>query len=241
MKINSLIELVDFLKKFKIKLTLKNKKTYITSFTHNSYSNENKLDYNYQRLEFLGDAILQKEVSLFLYNKYPKANEGVITNYRSIIVRKDTLASFANSIKLSSLIRLGKGEIKTKGYKKNGILADIFESFLAAIYIDKGDKFTSKFILKYLISFVYKNNFLTSVIDYKTKLQEYMQLSYKLLPKYKVIEFQKKENSLEDVNQYLYKVEVYVDSICYGKGIGRSIKDAEQAAAKDTLNKLSNN
>ncbi len=219
-----------------IKVTNKNEQLYKMAFTHNSYANEKNLDYNYQRLEFLGDAILSKEISYFLYINFPNKHEGEITNWRSIIVRKDTLASISSNLKLGKSILLGHGEIKTKGYAKSNILADVLESLIAAIYLDKGEVFIRKFIRKYIINFIISENYLFTIIDYKTQLQEQLQSTNQSMPKYKVLREIKKNSLLN--NKILYEVVVTINNIHYGLGKGKTIKDAEQDAAKHALGKL---
>ncbi len=237
----SVEELAIYLLQFDIKLNSKNTLLYFEAFTHNSYANEQKINYSYQRLEFLGDAILSKEISLYLYKTYPKKQEGEITSYRSIIVRKDTLAVISSHLKLGRNILLGHGEIKTKGYEKDNILADVLEAFIAAMYLDRGEKFTRNFIKKNIIAFVLKHNYFTNVLDYKTQLQEVLQSDNKTNPKYKVIS-EKWENNKTLINKkIIYNVVVMVDDLPYGTGEGYSIKEAEQNAAKSALLKLSKN
>jgi len=126
----------NFFKQFDI--TINNKSFYNEALTHNSYSNENRLTKNYQRLEFLGDAILQMNVSEYLFKKFPKYNEGILTKYRSSMVRRESLAQISKNIGLGKFIRLGVGELESKGYEKESILSDIYESLTAAIYLDGG-------------------------------------------------------------------------------------------------------
>ncbi len=228
----------DSLKRFDIDLNDKNFVLYKAAFTHNSYANENNLDYSYQRLEFLGDSILSKEISLYLFSTYPNKDEGEITHLRSIMVRKDTLADIAKFLKLNSLIFLGKGEIKTKGYNKDSLLADILESFIAAIYLDKGAIFLSNFIEKYLIKYIIDCNYFHKVIDYKTQLQEQLQINSRIKIQYNVVKEERETKKEKFNNKILYNVIVVVDKIPYGKGYGYSIKEAEQYAAQSALRKL---
>jgi ribonuclease III len=130
----------EFLAQFGIKM--KNRRYYDEALTHNSYANEQHLDYTYQRLEFLGDAILQKYISLYFFLNYPKLSEGQLTKSRSNAVREESLAAVSRSIHLGSYIRLGQGELNTKGYGKDSILSDVFESLTAAIYLDLGENAT---------------------------------------------------------------------------------------------------
>ena len=110
------------------------------ALTHNSYANEHKLDYTYQRLEFLGDAILQAYMSLYLYKNNSGVDEGKLTKERSNAVREETLAGVMRKISLNNYIRLGNGERASGGNNKPSILADVFESITAAIYLDNEEK-----------------------------------------------------------------------------------------------------
>ncbi len=231
------IKLKTFLENFSIKMNESNSLNYLSAFTHSSYSNEHKLNYSYQRLECLGDAILSKEITLFLYIKYPDKNEGEISNWRSIIVRKETLAEIGSSLKLGKNILLGHGEIKTKGYEKENILADVLEAFIAAVYLDKGEKFTRKFVKNNIINYVYDKNLLNTVLDYKTELQEILQSTNKMNPKYIIVD-EKWEHNKNITKKILYNVIVFIGDIYYGRGKGYSIKEAEQNAAKSALDKL---
>ncbi|MBY7704331.1 ribonuclease III [Vibrio harveyi] len=128
----------DFLKTYNIEIN--NSRFFDEALTHNSYSNEHRLKYTYQRMEFLGDALLQMYVSRFLFFNYPKLSEGELTKLRSNSVREESLSEVAKDIKLGQLIRLGQGELKTRGFEKPSILADVFEALTAAIYLDQGEE-----------------------------------------------------------------------------------------------------
>lgn len=224
-----------FFNKYQIKI--KNPKYYLEALTHNSYANENNLNYTYQRLEFLGDAILTKEISLYLFQKYPNKNEGEITNLRSKVVREWTLAELVRSMNLWSFILLGKGEIKTKGYKKNRILADIYESIIAALYLDLGEIIVRYFINKTLIHLIQSSQFLNKIRDYKTELQEYLQSGETKILTYRLVA----EINPKDNNKTIYHIIADIDGIIYGQGKGYTHKEAEQYAAKNALKKLIKN
>jgi len=119
---------------------------YEQALTHNSYANEHKLDYTYQRLEFLGDAILQEYMSLYFYKNNSQVDEGKLTKERSNAVREETLAGVMRKIGLNNYIRLGNGEMTSGGNNKPSILADVFESITAAIYLDNEDNGASQII-----------------------------------------------------------------------------------------------
>ncbi|AGR41515.1 ribonuclease III [Spiroplasma taiwanense] len=221
----------DFFLKFSI--TINDLSYFNEAFTHNSYSNENRLSKNYQRLEFLGDAILQMKVSEFLYRKYPQSNEGVLTKYRSSIVRKETLASLSRKFGLTNFIRLGVGERESKGYEKDSILSDIFESITAAIYLDQGDEILKIWLEKTIFSCDIMNFYLDDSHDYKSELQELIQIEMRTELSYKTISQEKEEN-----NQNLFTVNVILDEMVFGTGQGTNKKQAEQAAAKSALSKI---
>ncbi|AHI53184.1 ribonuclease III [Spiroplasma culicicola AES-1] len=221
----------NFLKQFNIEVNSLD--YYNEALTHNSYSNEHRLTKNYQRLEFLGDAILQMRVSEVLFKKYPKSNEGILTKYRSSIVRKETLAKFAQKIGLGQFIRLGVGELESKGYEKDSILSDVYESITAAIYLDAG----AQALENWLNGTIFKDEnteiFLESIIDYKSELQELIQIEMRNELSYITVSQEK----IED-NKTLFTVHCTLDGMVYGIGTGYNKKQAEQMSAKNALSKI---
>lgn len=207
---------------------------YNEALTHNSYTNEKHLKYNYQRLEFLGDAILQKYVSLYFFQKFPKSFEGELTKYRSKAVREESLAEVARSIKLGNYIRLGQGELNSRGFEKNSILADVFEALTAAIYLDQGDEITWQWLNQTLFKVINDPEFQNKIYDYKSELQELLQAENRHDLKYAV------ENTqiLAKTNQIEYTISVQLDNQKFGVGKGFSKARAEQEAARDCLSKL---
>jgi len=137
------------------------------AFTHSSYTNEHKLNYSYERLEFLGDAILHYLVSFFIYENFPELDEGGLTNLRSKAICKDTFAELSLKMGLNKHLLLGVGESESGGRKKYGILADIFESFIAAVFLTFKEKITLE-ILKETLFLKIKTNKLNNIVDYKT-------------------------------------------------------------------------
>ncbi|WP_338964263.1 MULTISPECIES: ribonuclease III [unclassified Spiroplasma] len=228
-------ELKGFFRQYNI--LIKTKKYYLEALTHNSYANENNLNYTYQRMEFLGDAILAKEISLYLFLTFPDKNEGEITNLRSKVVREGTLAELVRQMNWAPFLLLGKGEIKTKGYEKNRILADIYESMLAALYLDLGEETVRTFIDQTLIKMVSSPGFFDQIRDYKTELQEFLQAGDVRTLEYKLV----KESPPLEGNRVLYTVMAEIDGIRYGEGYGYTHKEAEQLAARDALQKLAKN
>ncbi|QHX36910.1 ribonuclease III [Spiroplasma sp. BIUS-1] len=229
------MHIIDFLlKEFSIEAN--DKKHYYEALTHNSFSNENRLAKNYQRLEFLGDAILQMKVSDYLYRLFPKSNEGLLTKYRSSIVKQSTLAEISRKIGLGKFIRLGVGELESKGYEKDSILSDIFESLTAAIFLDQNEEVLNKWLEKTIFSDYVINQFLDKSHDFKSELQELIQLEMRSELQYVTVECKKLKN-----NTAVFTVNAVLDGMVFGTGEGSNKKQAEQEAAKNALSKIKKN
>lgn len=138
-----------FLKNYNI--NPQNAALYLEALTHNSYAYENKLSYNYQRLEFLGDAVLSLAIAHYVYDKYNSEQEGMITDYRQKLIKGVTLSKVATLINLNKLILIGKGELKQNPRVRSSIQADVYEALLAAIYLDLGFVMVRHFINQTLI------------------------------------------------------------------------------------------
>ena len=206
-----------------------------TAFTHTSYANEHRLlniSHN-ERLEFLGDAALQLVISVYLYNRYPNKPEGEMSKMRSTIVREESLAGFTKACGFGQYIRLGKGEEKSGGRERATILGDLWEAFLGALYLDQGLPAVEKFLNQVMIPQVEKGNF-DRVIDYKTALQERLQVNGKVDITYTVIDESGPAHAKE------FTMQVAVDGKELSTGFGKSKKLAEQAAAKSALEQLGN-
>ena len=223
---------------FQIKIN--NFQFYDQALTHNSYANENKSRNigTYQRLEFLGDAILQEYMSLYLYKHNPDVDEGKLTKERSNAVREETLAGVVKKFGLNNYIRLGNGEMTSGGNNKPSILADVFESITAAIYLDNEKKgnvnqVIGRWLEQTLIVYISQNEYLESIKDYKSELQELIQAENRSDLHYNV----KSQHPVEN-NSIEYVVEVILDGQVYGQGVGLSKQAAEQQAAKNCLEKL---
>ena len=211
----------------KLGIKPKNIALYKTAFSHSSYVNEHKEKHDYERLEFLGDAVLDLVVSDYLFNHF-KENEGEMTKERASYVCENANYCYANDLNLSNYILVGHGEQKEKQVKK-AIMADIFEALMGAIYIDLGYATARKTILKIVAPYI-ENPSITFFNDYKSSLQEYVQTEQNSL-EYKLI---KEEGPAHDKK---FTIEVYINDICYGVGEGSSKKEAEQEAAKKALEK----
>jgi ribonuclease-3 len=216
---------MDIIKKYN--LNLKND-LYIRAFTHSSYSNETKKNEDYERLEFLGDKILDFIVSEYLYiNEH--LSEGEMTRLRASYVCENALYEYSNKLEFYKYLRLGKGEENTGGRHKKAILADVFEAFLAATYLLYGIDVVKNIVNDVVIPYI-ENEDNIFLNDYKSKLQEYVQTDKKSL-EYEVI------NEEGPANNKVFTVVVKVDNIVFGKGTANSKKEAEQEAAKDALEK----
>ncbi|MGL5042565.1 MAG: ribonuclease III [Culicoidibacterales bacterium] len=202
------------------------------AFFHSSYVNEVKGTHqSNERLEFLGDGVLNLIIAEYLYEKYPDKPEGELTKKRAQLVREEALIVYAASIDLAQFIFLGKGEEKTGGRKRAAIIADAFEAFIGAIFITHGFE-KAKSVLISIIIPIFKEDRLENVTDYKSQFQEYVQVDPTKKIMYEVLR--------EDgpPHNRTYEVGVYVDSISYGQGIGRTKKEAEQLAAFEALKKM---
>ncbi|ADK69986.1 ribonuclease III [Mycoplasma mycoides subsp. mycoides] len=222
----------NFFEKYNIKIN--NEKLFNEALTHNSYANEHKLKYSYQRLEFLGDAILQMYVSRFLFFNYSKLSEGELTRLRASTVREETLFRVAKDINLGALVKLGHGEYITKGYEKPSILADVFEALTAAIYLDQKEDGLVTWLGQTLFKYIKDSNFINDTKDFKSELQELLQSEKRSDLKY-IIE---KEDFFANENKILYTVSVNLNGQKFGVGKGFSKQEAEQNAASDCLSKL---
>lgn len=212
---------------------IKTNKNYREAFTHRSFSNEHNLNYSYERLEFLGDSILGENISIYIWHLFPEKDEGQLTSLRSKAVRQETLAAAAIALGLQHFLFLGNGEKNTGGQQRESILSDIFESFLAAVYLDLGNE-AVKSILDLTLFHLIEDNQLETIVDYKTKLQELIQAEKRDPINYKTVDQIKKDNIT------YFVVNVYLDNnILMGQGKGTNKKKAEQEAAKFALNKLS--
>lgn len=198
-----------------------------TAFTHTSYCNENKESSNYERLEFLGDKVIDLIVSEYLYNK-KNISEGEMTKIRASHVCEDALYEYSLNNEFDKYLKLGKGEEATGGRNKKAILADVFEAFVGALYLDQGIEKAKEFVYSTVIDSINKNENL--FIDYKSILQEMIQTDKKSL-EYVVTKEMGPSHDKE------FEVEVIVGNIVYGRGIGKTKKDAEQNAAKNALDK----
>ena len=201
-----------------------------TAFTHTSYANEHrllKISHN-ERLEFLGDAALQLIISKYLYQKYPHFPEGEMSKLRSSFVREESLAGFSRICGFDAYLLLGKGEEKSGGRQRDTILGDVFEAFLGALLLDKGEAVVEQFLHQVMIPQLEVGNY-ERVTDYKTSLQETLQVNGEIDITYLVVD------EVGPAHDKTFTVQVMAAQKIIGQGKGRSKKLAEQAAAKNAL------
>ncbi|TLQ20666.1 ribonuclease III [Lentilactobacillus parafarraginis] len=200
------------------------------AFTQASYVNEHR-DQNlkfYERLEFLGDAVLQLIVSEYIFTRYPKLPQGRLTRLRAAMVNEQSFSTFARECHFNKYIRLGKGEEKAGARDRDSLLCDIFESFVGALYLDQGKKVVEGFVQQVIFPKLDEGMF-AEFFDHKTELQELAQedgpvdIDYELVDEY------------GPENDRLFKVNVAIDHKVLGIGVGHSKKDAEQKAAQQAL------
>ncbi|MGG3738663.1 ribonuclease III [Aeribacillus pallidus] len=210
-----------------------NEKLLKQAFTHSSYVNEHrKKPYeDNERLEFLGDAVLELTISQYLYEKYPTMSEGELTKLRAAIVCEPSLVSFANEWKFGDYVLLGKGEELTGGRTRPALLADVFEAFIGALYLDKGLHEVISFLEKVVFPKISAGAF-SHVMDYKSQLQEFVQRDAAGTIEYKILQEKGPAHNREFV------ASVSLNGTVLGQGKGRSKKEAEQHAAQEALEKL---
>ncbi|TGB04838.1 ribonuclease III [Halobacillus salinus] len=200
------------------------------AFTHSSYVNEHrKTDrQDNERLEFLGDAVLELGVSQYLYREFPDMAEGELTKFRASIVCEISLVQFANELNFQDLILLGKGEELTGGRNRPALLADVFEAFIGALYLDQGFDAVVRFLETYVYPKVKKGAF-SHAMDFKSQLQEYIQRDRNSKIEYEIVEERGPAHSREFI------AHVRIQGETGGIGIGRTKKEAEQKAAQQAL------
>lgn len=217
---------MEFLKKYSI--TPQNIDLYKLAFVHESFSNENDMDECYERLEFLGDAVLDLVVSEYLYRTDSTLNEGQLTRIRSNYVCKKALYTYSMELGLNRYIKLGSSLNPTKR-ETDSIISDVFESFVGALFLDLGLEVVEEFLNKTVIPHIKNDE--TFFYDYKSEIKELCDqkgftITYELI-------FEEGEP-----HNKTFTMEVFVEDICKGKGIGGSKKEAEQNAAKVALKNM---
>ncbi|WP_066821402.1 ribonuclease III [Clostridium tepidiprofundi] len=228
MKVSSI---EDIISKFEEEINIKfNDKNIIKiALTHSSFANERRgIKYN-ERLEYLGDAVLELIISEYLFNNFKDKSEGDLTKLRALIVCENSLFEIAEMWNLGNYIIMSKGEEATGGRTRTSILADCVEAVIAAVYKDKGIDVTRKFIIDNFKELIKKASRDEIVLDYKTKLQEMLQRNGEVSINYNLL------NIEGPAHRPKFYVEINVNDNCLGFGTGYSKKDAEQNAAKKVV------
>jgi ribonuclease-3 len=208
----------------------KNQNLFDQAFTHRSYLNEAKeAKSSNERLEFLGDSILSFLVSQCLYQEYPDYNEGILTNIRSLLVNTKNLGEIAKNLGFGELLKLSKGEHEAQGRKNQSLLADSYEAFIGALFLDQGLETVSKFVNETLLVDVSELVEKKTFKDPKSLLQEYAQSKKKGSPLYKVV---KEEGP---AHAKIFTVAVFISGKQVGEGVGKSKQQAEEQAAMFAL------
>jgi ribonuclease-3 len=201
----------------------------LQALTHPSFEHERAGGGNYQRLEFLGDAVLGMILAEALYRRFPESNEGVLSRFRSQVADQDTLAGIARSLGLGKFIRLGRGEEQGAGRDKDSILADVLEALLAAVYLDGGLDEVRRLIQRLFDPILDNREATLRINDAKSELQELLCARRLPSPLYRLTD------ESGPPHDRLFRFQVLVDGVVVGEGEGRSKKVAQQAAAAQAL------
>lgn len=204
------------------------------ALSHRSYANEQGLptEANNERLEFLGDAVLDLAVSEILMTRFPDYTEGELSKLRAAIVNERQLAELARQYRVGEFLLLGRGEEQTMGREKPSLLADAYEAVLGAIYLDRGFKKAEAVINKHYGHLFNSRPPDSFYRDFKTELQERVQSQFRVIPQYRIT-----GESGPD-HRKLFEVDILIQNEVYGSGEGYSKKEAEQKAAQQALEKI---
>ncbi|MBP3841679.1 MAG: ribonuclease III [Bacilli bacterium] len=212
----------------KLKIKPKDIRLYENAFSHSSYVNEHKRKEDYERLEFLGDAVVDLVVADYLYSNLT-VDEGNMTKFRASYVCENALFTYSTDLGLTEYMKLGHGEQNEEKRYTKAIVADIFEALLGAIYVDLGYATARRVALSIIVPYIEKKE--TFFSDYKSALQEAVQ-SHRKSVEYVLL------NEEGPAHDKTFTFEVRVDGIKFGEGTAKSKKEAEQEAAKTALDKL---
>lgn len=206
----------------------KDKNLLLTALTHKSYKNHQ----NNERLEFLGDAVLDLLVGEFLYHKFPKNQEGDLSKMRAALVNEQSFTSFAQAINLQNFIRISHNEESNLGREKSSILSSAFEALIGAVYLESGIKIAKKITYKILEELYPKIDTQSLFIDYKTALQEITQARFNEIPHYELLE------EIGPDHCKKFKISLLIQGQEYARAIGTSKKNAQQNCAKIAYQKI---
>ena len=214
--------------------TFKRKSKLKEALTHKSFAHEKQKNHTIfnERMEFLGDSVLELIISEYLYSTYSKYTEADLSKIKAYIVQESSLAETSKFLKIGKYLRLGKGEEMTGGREKPSLLADAFEAVLAAIYLDGGLKKARDFVLRHMIHKIDKLVSSNFVFDFKTELQEVAQAKFGVLPKYVT------HNEEGPEHKKIFEVKVFINDDFLGSGKGKTKKAAAQEAAEEGLTKI---
>jgi ribonuclease III len=214
-----------------LRYTFREEALLLQALTHKSYAHEKKggLKDN-ERLEFLGDAVLDLSISHLIMETFPDLSEGEMSKLRASLVNESSLAAMAEKIGLNRHLLLGHGEERSGGRKKSSILADSFEAVMAAVYMDGGFDAAFKTVFRHFSKLLSKADLYR---DYKTRLQEFTQERMKCMPDYSL------KSTTGPDHARVFEVELQIKGKLYGTGKGKTKKEAEQEAAREAMEKLS--
>lgn len=214
--------------------SFKKKEHLFRALSHRSYANEHNLPAkeNNERLEFLGDAVLELSISHILIDSFPGHSEGELSKIRAAVVNEEQLAKIAMDLRLGDYINLGKGEEMTGGRNKPSLLSDAYEAVLGGIYLDRGFEKAKKVVRKHFEVMLKDAENKDFYKDYKTRLQEVSQSRFRTIPRYKLV----RETGPD--HKKVFEVNLYIAKRLYGVGRGHSKKHAEQNAAKAALERI---
>lgn len=205
------------------------------AMTHRSYSAENDLDYDNQRLEYLGDAVIEIILSDYLYHRYPSAPEGLLTRMRAAMVQQEALALIARQLNLDLFIRMGKGEIDGGGMQREAALCDVFEALVGAVYLDAGMTKTAALFLPLFEQHFPDPEGRLNEQNPKGSLQELAQRLWNKAPEYQVVSISGPDHDP------VYKVSVSINRQIMGEGEAGKRKTAESIAARNALANIDTN
>ncbi|WP_073508252.1 ribonuclease III [Streptobacillus notomytis] len=218
----------------KINYTFKNKKLLLEALTHSSYVNEHNSPNikDNERLEFLGDSVMDLITTEYIYKNNLKSSEGELSKIKSQIISEMVFSTISRELNLGNYIFLSNGENMSGGRERNSVLGDVFEAMVGAIYLDSDYATTREVVLRLLESKINNLDKIEWVSDYKSALQEITQLKYKVTPIYSVL------SELGPDHDKTFEIEVRIEERIYGKGIAKSKKMAEKIAARQAIEKL---
>jgi ribonuclease-3 len=217
----------------RLNYTFTNKRLLVLSFIHRSFFNEHRglLEQHNERLEFLGDSVLELIISDYLYRYFPSESEGFLSHVRSHIVEAGSCAELLTQLEVSEYVLLGRGERMNDGRGRETILADLFEALIGAIYLDGGIDAARHFFLSHF-SGKLADHLNKPLRNWKAELQDYSQKKHQKPPLYKILK------ELGPDHSKIFHVVASIDQSAIGEGTGSSKKEAEQAAAEDAMKKL---